>query len=100
MKNVAAWGVDLLVRRRNDALRNYQVSLVRTVQGKLHDNDILVELHVVKLTKHVGKGGGVNVKGVADVLSVTFLSCGDVMQLIAFREEGQQFGSIFSCGFS
>src|SRR5579863_7359507 len=53
MKNVTAWGVDRLVRRRNDTLRNRQVSLVRSVQRKLHDNDILVEIHAVKLTVHV-----------------------------------------------
>src|SRR5579863_1132208 len=31
MKDVTAWGVHLLVRRRNRALRNQQVSLVCTV---------------------------------------------------------------------
>jgi hypothetical protein len=60
---------------------------------------MVVEIHAVKLTVHVRKSRGVYVHDIADVVSVIFLSCADVIKITAFREERYEFGSVFSGGF-
>src|SRR6266436_3861397 len=99
MKDITAWGMDLLVRRRNDALINRQISLMRSVQGKLNDNDIVGEIHAVKLTVHVRESRSVGVNDIAEVLSVIFLSCSDVIEVTTFREERHELWCVFSRGF-
>src|SRR5580704_19576675 len=42
MEDVAAWGLDLLVRRRNHPRWKHQVPLVCTVQRKLYNHDVVV----------------------------------------------------------
>src|SRR5882762_2401955 len=98
MKNVTAGRVDLLVRRRNDALIHRQISLMRSVQRKLHDNHIVVEINAVKLTVHVRKSRSVDVNDIAEVLSVIFLSCSDVIEVAPFREERHERWGVFSRG--
>src|SRR5258706_16113442 len=99
MKDITAWGMDFLVRRRNDALIHRQISLVRSVQRKLHDNHIVVEINAVKLTVHVRKSRSVDVNDIAEVLSVRFLSCTDVIEVTPFSEERHELWCVFSRGF-
>src|SRR5258707_414176 len=86
MKDITAWGMHLLVGRRNNALRKVQVSLVCAVQRQLHNDNIIVEIHVVKLTVHVGEGGGVVIHGVANIFSVVLLSRTDVVEIATFAK--------------
>src|SRR5437016_7189129 len=96
MKDVTTRRVDLLVRRRNDAPINRQISLMRSVQRKLHDNHIVVEINAVKLTVHVRESRSVDVNDIAEVLSVIFLSCSDVIEVTTFREERHELWCVFS----
>src|SRR5271169_3769314 len=98
MKHVTARSVHLLVRRRNRSLRNHQVSLVCAVQRQLHNNYIVVEIHAVKLTVHVRKSGGVRVYDPAEVLSVVFFPCADVVEITAFREKRYKLWSVLCSG--
>src|SRR6266436_15995 len=98
MKDITAWGMDLLVRRRNDALIDRQISLMRSVQRKLHNNHIVVEINAVKLTVHVRESRSVDVNDIAEVLSVIFLSRSDVIEVTTFREERHERWCVFSRG--
>src|SRR5882724_4930076 len=99
MKDVTARGVDLLGRRRNEALTNRQISLMRAVQRKLHNNDIVVEIQAVKLTVHVRESRSVDVNDIAEVLSVIFLSCSHVIEVTLVREERHELWCVFGRGF-
>src|ERR1700722_1921870 len=95
MKDVTTGGVNLLVRRRNHPLGNRQVSLMRAVQRKLHNNYVVVEIHVVKLTVHVRENSCVEVNDITEVPSVIFLACTDVIEIAAISEHRHKFRGVF-----
>src|SRR5580700_7376138 len=99
MKYVAAWGVNFLVRRQNHSRGEHQVSVVRTVQGKLYNHNVVVEIKAVEFAMHVRESGGIDVHGVADFPSVILLSCAHIIEISTFCEVGHKFGSVFCCGF-
>jgi hypothetical protein len=98
VKDIAAGGVHLLVRRHDDALGKHQVSVVRAVQRKLHNHHVVIEVQGVKLTMHVGEGAGIDVYGIADIISVIFLPCPYIVEIAALCEHRNEFGGVFSCG--
>src|SRR5580698_3172880 len=99
MKYVAAWGVNFLVRRRNHSRGQHQVSVVRTVQGKLNNHNVVVEIKAVEFAMHVRESGGINVHGVTDFFSEILLSCTHVIEISTVCEVGHKFGGVFRCGF-
>src|ERR1700733_219106 len=87
VKDITAGCVYLLVRWWDDNRRKGQISLVSSIQRQLHDDNIVVEIKAVKLSMHVGKGGGINVNCFSYLLAPIFLSGADIIKIPILRKE-------------
>src|SRR5450755_2080221 len=54
-KDIAAWRVHLVARRRKDPLREPERSVVSSLQCQLDDHHVATHVHVVELAMHVGE---------------------------------------------
>src|SRR5712675_826265 len=70
------------------------------VHRKLHDDYVVVEVHVVELSVHVGEGSGVHVDGRPDFRSVVFLPARNVVEVAAFSKERDELLGVLGSRFS